>query len=47
MKNTLMKEEDKFGRILFQIIKYIYIRKVEKGKSIEMRKNENHEEKKL
>ena len=38
MTNTSMIEEDKFGGILFQITKKD--KKVELGKSIEMRKDE-------
>ena len=40
-----MIEEDKFGGILFQIMKKD--KKVEKRKSIELRKDEKSEEKKL
>ena len=45
MTNKSMIEEDKFGGILFQIMKKD--KKVEKGQSIEMRKDEENEENKL
>ena len=40
-----MMEDDQFGGILFKVQRRI--RRVEKEKSIEMRKDENNEEKKL
>ena len=45
MTNTSMMEEDKFGGILFQSRKKD--KRVETEKSIEMRKDEKNEEKKL
>ena len=45
MKNTSMMEEDKFVGYYFKLQKMI--KGVEKGKPIEMMKDENNEEKKL
>ena len=44
MTNTAIIEDDKFGGILFQIVKKKGIRRVEKGKSIVIRKDEKNEE---